>query len=115
MSVMPVVVCVNVRSLLTPADVEKSFVSLVALLVVLLPDEPLELLDELLLDEPQLLFPVTVSVCAFVLSPSAKTTFFVPVKHVECVIVHESDAVVPAEIVVPELDVGSPDADKEES
>ena len=43
-----------------------------------------------------------------VLSPSPNTTVFVPVKHDECVIVHASDFVVPAETVVPELDVGSP-------
>ena len=66
MSVMPVVVCVNVRSLLTPADVEKSFVSFVALLVVLLPDEPpLELLDELEFDEAA----VTVSVAVVLSEP----------------------------------------------
>ena len=52
MSVIPVDVCVNVISLDTPARVENSFVSFVALLVALLPPlPPPELLDELELDD----------------------------------------------------------------
>ena len=52
MSVTPVAVVANVRSFETPAVVENSFVSLVALLVALLPPEPpLELVAELVFDD----------------------------------------------------------------
>jgi len=87
-----------------------SFVT-VAFVVVLEaapPPDELEVVVLVVVVVVQDVFPVIVSVCAFVLSPRPNTTVFVPVKHDECVIVHASDFVVPAETVVPELDVGSP-------
>ena len=129
MSVMPVVVCVNVRSLLTPADGEKSFVSLVALLVLLLPEPPLELLDELFDDEEALTVnvvvvlseppsvpltdkvsvhvaaeepAVTVQLCELVSLPEIVPTVFVPEETVQPLLL-DSVAVTP--VVLPAVSV----------